>query len=134
MAEESIVESIFYAALEKRLGDERASFLRAACADDPNLRHRVELLLAAQPHLGRFLENQAVSIVACQIASGAIGNQLGPYTLLRQLGRGGMGVVYEAEQITLGRRRRIARLRPHRRHRRGPKTPGQLLSRLSTGS
>ena len=32
------------------------------------------------------------------------GTQIGPYTLLSQLGRGAMGVVYEAEQISLGRR------------------------------
>ena len=66
-AEESKVEAIFYAALEKSSAVERAAYLDEACADDSELRSRVELFLDAQPNLGKFLEKSCENrkVVIC---------------------------------------------------------------------
>jgi serine/threonine protein kinase len=97
----SAVEAIFLAALEKGSREERAAYLDQACAGDAELRRCVERLLAAQPKVGRFLEQPAVAgedPAATTEANQGPGAQIGPYKLLQQIGEGGMGVVYMAEQ------------------------------------
>jgi serine/threonine protein kinase/tetratricopeptide (TPR) repeat protein len=97
MAEPSRVEEIFSAALEKRSPEERAAFLDDACRDEPELRQRVEKLLAAKPdengHAGFAVTREHVGV-----PTDTIGSRIGPYKLLQRLGEGGMGVVYLAEQ------------------------------------
>jgi WD40 repeat protein/serine/threonine protein kinase len=56
VTEESPVEAIFFAALQKATATERAAFLDEACAHDEDLRRRVERLLAVYPQAGAFLE------------------------------------------------------------------------------
>jgi hypothetical protein len=56
VTEQSPVEAIFFAALQKATAAERAAFLDEACAHDQDLRRRVERLLAAYPQAGAFLE------------------------------------------------------------------------------
>jgi hypothetical protein len=63
---ESRVASIFFAALEKELPEERAAYPDAACAGDEDLRGRVEKLLGAHPKLGGFLEGDAADLAATQ--------------------------------------------------------------------
>jgi hypothetical protein len=60
MASSSQVESIFFAALEKAVGAERAAYLDEACAADAPLRLRVEQLLEAHPLAVDFLAEPAV--------------------------------------------------------------------------
>ena len=99
-AEESRIESIFYAAMAKGSAAAQAAYLDEACADDPELRGRVELLLDAQPKLGRFLENDAtgVGFTMEQPIAERPGTMIGRYKLIEEIGEGGMGVVYMAEQ------------------------------------
>src|SRR5438874_1000564 len=103
MSDPTPLEAIFFAALEKA-PDERAAYLNDACGGDTDLRRRVERMLAAQVDAASFLESPPSAVVA--ITSPTIddaslekpGTQIGPYKLLQQIGEGGMGVVYMAEQ------------------------------------
>ena len=62
--EESKVEAIFFAALEKQSPDDRIAYLDEVCASDPDLRQRVEALLNARLKLGTFLQGHAADMVA----------------------------------------------------------------------
>lgn len=105
---ESRVESVFFAALEKALPEERASYLTDACAGDEVLRQRVERLLNAQPKVGNFLQADEPAFAPTMAQAAPVispGTQIGPYKLLQLIGEGGMGMVYMAEQATPVRRK-----------------------------
>ena len=68
---------------------------------------QVEALIEADHQAGDFLEEPDAVLQATlgkAFRAEALGTELGSYRLLYELGRGGMGVVYEAEEIILGRR------------------------------
>src|SRR5262245_62105680 len=92
-------QTIFTAALEREPA-ERAAFLAGACGADQELRERIEKLLGLHDHAGHFLERPAAG--ARPAVAPALhekpGAQIGSYKLLQQIGEGGMGVVYMAEQ------------------------------------
>jgi serine/threonine protein kinase/tetratricopeptide (TPR) repeat protein len=91
---------IFDAALAMDNPAERAAYLEQACAANPQLRARIDDLLRAPNQLGRFLQAQdpdAVATVEQPISEGP-GTIIGPYKLLQQIGEGGFGVVFLAEQ------------------------------------
>src|SRR5205809_3351135 len=92
-------KTIFLRAAEIAAADERQAYLAAACGGDDALRSEVEDLLRHQERLGSFLEaapsGPATAAEATQEAPGAV---IGPYKLLQQIGEGGMGTVFMAEQ------------------------------------
>jgi serine/threonine protein kinase/tetratricopeptide (TPR) repeat protein len=102
-------QTIFTEALEKEDPAERAAFLEGACAGDARLRQRVERLLGRHDHAGSFLEQPVLSGDATTDHQRPISEQpgsiIGPYKLLQQIGEGGFGVVFEAEQERPVRRR-----------------------------
>jgi len=94
------VEPLFHAALERGAGAERQAFLDGACGDDADLRARVEVLLSAHEEADDFLDSPAV-----EGPREGPGTSIGPYKLLQEIGEGGMGVVYMAEQAAPVRRK-----------------------------
>jgi serine/threonine protein kinase len=91
----SRVEAIFFSALDKPSCD-RARFLDEACGGDLALRGEVERMLAAHPKVGDFLAAPVGTVD--QPTTETAGTRIGPYKLLQQIGEGGMGVVWMAEQ------------------------------------
>jgi serine/threonine protein kinase/tetratricopeptide (TPR) repeat protein len=87
---------------------ERAVFLDGACGNDAKLRRQVEALLEANASVGDFLEHlpqvSAQSRTAVSAGEKA-GDRIGYYKLLQQIGEGGCGVVFMAEQEEPVRRR-----------------------------
>ncbi|HEV3025846.1 MAG TPA: serine/threonine-protein kinase [Pirellulales bacterium] len=91
--------SIFAAALERSTDQERTAFLAEACAGDDELRRRVEAMLDAHAQRDRTAEPPAQASTDAYPALAELrGTQIGPYKLLQQIGEGGFGVVYMAEQ------------------------------------
>jgi eukaryotic-like serine/threonine-protein kinase len=109
-------ETLFHLALEKPAA-ERAAFLDRACGGDTTLRQRLDALLLAHANPGSFLQGPAVKAMADSdlpdtvrpgLGPGRLcegpGSRVGPYRLLQQIGEGGMGVVFLAEQAEPVRR------------------------------
>ena len=96
---ESEAERIFLEAVEHHPHDQQESFVRQQCAGNTMLLQRVTILLRAHDKSNRMLD--AEGPVAPLLLASAIegpGTQIGPYKLLEQIGTGGMGAVYLAEQ------------------------------------
>jgi WD40 repeat protein/serine/threonine protein kinase len=101
------VGAIFEAAIELPV-ERRAAYLQAACAGDDALRQRVEDLLRAHETAGTFMGSMAVvskSETTPIKPLEELGERIGHYKLLQQIGEGGCGVVYMAEQEEPVRRR-----------------------------
>ena len=94
------IVSIFSQALKRSSAEEQAAYLAEACGDDLGMRARLDRLLNAHRHAGGFLE-RGPAVLARQNP----GSMIGPYKLLEQIGEGGFGVVYMAEQTAPVRRR-----------------------------
>src|SRR5215470_18313384 len=108
-----VIEELYHTAA--KLPDaERSSFLQGVCGEDQGLRLEVESLLRHGDTPQSFLDTAAIAIVAKAIAAdeydspapALAGKGISHYRIIKALGRGGMGVVYEAEDLKL--RRRVA--------------------------
>ena len=97
---ESEIQVLFDAAIAIDSPLDRARYLDRALANNPLARARVEELLRAHEEAGGFLGGKSAAIDATSpdFRSEGPGTILGPYKLLQEIGQGGMGVVYMAEQ------------------------------------
>ena len=94
--------AIFDAAMELPL-EQRAAHFDHACGEDAALRQRMESLLKADESSCGFLDspNDPMAEVPTNVLSSSFekaGDRIGRYKLLQQIGEGGCGVVYMAEQ------------------------------------
>jgi serine/threonine-protein kinase len=107
------IEDTFQAAFEHTSAD-RAAFLDSACASDADLRSEVEALLTSADHVRGFLESNALEDAAVLLVDEPPGMHVGPYAVEEPLGSGGMGDVFLARDIRLGRRVALKLLDPAR--------------------
>jgi len=108
------IRKIFNEAL-KRPPAHRAAWLEEVCAEDTALRRSVEEMLreSAITETRAFLETEAVVAAAPDLPRfdqdrSVIGQRIGPYRIVSELGRGGMGAVYLAERADDEFRKRVA--------------------------
>ncbi len=95
-------QSVFFEALEQDSPEKVVEFLDMACSGDSDLRSHVEDLLSAHREAGDFLGGVGVPIQVGDAddpdQAHVIGQHIGPYKILQEIGEGGFGVVYMAEQ------------------------------------
>jgi hypothetical protein len=98
---------LFLKALELASPAERRAFLDAACAGDAALLAEVESLSEANARAAGFLDSPAPPFADTieQPPREGPGTVVGPYKLLQEIGEGGMGAVFMAEQTEPVRRK-----------------------------
>jgi serine/threonine protein kinase len=119
----SETRELFSAALEIANPTDRLAMIQRACADRPQLKVKVDELLAVHAQADHFFSDCTTAISASvaelsvvggpddsgtpvpEISDDVAGTRIGPYKILQKIGEGGCGVVYMAEQEKPVRRR-----------------------------
>src|SRR5688500_17846793 len=116
MADVNSTEEIFARALELGSATERQRFLEQACAGNPDVRGEVDTLLRAHDEAGEFLAESRVGAARSTEPTLRVSTllpreeesdtppRLAGFRIERRIGRGGIGVVYEAWDEKLHRR------------------------------
>ncbi len=93
-------QEIFHAARRIEAPEARRAYLESACGDEDGLRARVEALLRVHEQEQSFLGTpiDGPHVAAALLAGEGPGAAVGPYKLLEQIGEGGFGAVFLAEQ------------------------------------
>ena len=101
------VKEIVYAFWDQEAQD-RDAYLERACVAEPSLRSEIESLIAAHRDMGSFIEAsplpRSLDVSASNEIASSIGQRVGRYVVLEEIGRGAMGVVFKAEDTTLLRK------------------------------
>ena len=110
MAETHVDEKEIFEVARKIPGGElRESYVQDACGGDDDLKQGVSALLRAYDQCASYLESPALGLGDAPdidfLCTEGAGTVIGPYRLLEQIGEGGMGVVYMADQQGPVRRR-----------------------------
>ena len=105
------IKRIFDQAIERET-DQRDAFLAEACAGDDALRVEVEALLEGHAQASGFIEqpvlDQAAQLLEAIPNDSLVGQQVGSYKVLREIGHGGMGQVYLAVRADDEYKKRVA--------------------------
>ncbi len=102
------IDELFHTALQVA-GESRAAYLESTCSGDVDLRLELERLLVCHMKAASFLEEPALELIPFDVdpdeeSVHLDGTIVSHYRAIRQIGSGGMGVVYEGEDLRLKRR------------------------------
>ncbi len=87
---------------------ERESFLDDACESNTALRAEVERLLVLDEQANGFFEGLRIEVDLAELPASSVQERIGPWRVLREVGRGGMGRVFEAERDDGAFKQRVA--------------------------
>ena len=98
MSDKASIDSIFCSAMDIESPDDRRAFVEQACRENLELKQQVDRLLHAHFHGRNILDVPIAPLTLEQPHSETPGTVIGPYKLLEQIGEGGMGTVWMAQQ------------------------------------
>jgi serine/threonine protein kinase/tetratricopeptide (TPR) repeat protein len=105
------IKELFETAIERE-GSLRAAFLDEVCFGDPSLRAELGELIASHERAGSFMGAPAyapaMELVSEDRLNSMVGCRIGPYQIIRDIGRGGMGAIYLAARADDVYRKQVA--------------------------